>query len=57
MLDELRRNKIKYKKFQPIKNCYIIEGSKEKDIEKLSIYEEGKIYFQNISSQVPVTLL
>ena len=57
VLNELRRNKIKYKKFQPIKNCYIIEDTKEKVIEKLSIYEDGKIYFQNISSQVPVTFL
>ena len=57
VLNELRRNKIKYKKFQPIKNCYIIEYTKEKVIEKLSIYEDGKIYFQNISSQVPVTFL
>jgi hypothetical protein len=40
ILNELRKNKIKYKKFQPIKNCYIIEDAKEKDIEKLNMYDE-----------------
>lgn len=57
VLEELRKHKIKCKKFQPIQNCYIMQEAKEKDIEKLDIYEQGKIYFQNISSQVPVTFL
>jgi 16S rRNA (cytosine1407-C5)-methyltransferase len=53
----LRKNQIKFKKFQVLKHCYIIENESEKQIEKLDIYETGKIYFQNISSQVPVHFL
>lgn len=49
----LFRNNINYKSVSWYKDALIIENAKEKDIRALSIYEEGKIYLQNLSSMLP----
>ena len=49
----LFKNNIDYKSVSWYKDALIIENAKEKDIRALSIYEEGKIYLQNLSSMLP----
>lgn len=49
----LLKNNIDYKSVSWYKDALIIENAKEKDIRALSIYEEGKIYLQNLSSMLP----
>lgn len=49
----LFKNSINYKSVSWYKDALIIENAKEKDIRALSIYEEGKIYLQNLSSMLP----
>lgn len=49
----LFKNNINYKSVSWYKDALIIENAKEKDIRALSIYEEGKIYLQNLSSMLP----
>lgn len=49
----LLKNSINYKSVSWYKDALIIENAKEKDIRALSIYEEGKIYLQNLSSMLP----
>lgn len=49
----LFKNNINYKSVSWYEDALIIENAKEKDISSLSIYEEGKIYLQNLSSMLP----
>lgn len=49
----LFKNNIDYKSVSWYKDALIIENAKEKDIRALSIYEDGKIYLQNLSSMLP----
>lgn len=49
----LFKNSINYKSVSWYEDALIIENAKEKDIRALSIYEEGKIYLQNLSSMLP----
>lgn len=55
--DELNKNSIKFKKVEYIENAYILEEANEKDLEKLQIYNEGKIYVQSLSSMLPPIIL
>lgn len=56
-LEEIQKvlfnNNINYKSVSWYKDALILETAKEKDIRALSIYEEGKIYLQNLSSMLP----
>ena len=54
---ELRKNKKKKKKVGYIPNAYILNNGNEKDLEKLNIYSEGKIYVQSLSSMLPPIIL
>ena len=54
---ELKLNNIKYNKVNWINEALIIEDANEKDISKLKIYEEGKIYLQSLSSMIPPVIL
>ena len=47
----LEENHIKYVELSQIPNSFVIENIAL--LKKSSLYEEGKIYFQNISSQLP----
>lgn len=48
---------IKYKEVPWSKEALILEGIDEVEIRKLSIYEEGKIYLQSLSSMLPAIIL
>lgn len=48
---------IKYKEVPWSKEALILEGIDETEVRKLSIYEEGKIYLQSLSSMLPAIIL
>lgn len=48
---------IKFERIPWFKDALVIKNAKEKDIEKLDIYEKGFIYFQSISSMIPPIIL
>lgn len=49
----LKENHILFEKVSFFSLAYIIDFEEEKKIRGLSIYEEGKIYFQSLSSMLP----
>lgn len=53
----LNNLKIKFEKVSWSKEAFIIKELKEKDIEELDIYKEGKIYMQSLSSMLPPIIL
>lgn len=53
----LREAGIKFERVGWYAEALIIKDKKEKDLEKLSLYAEGKIYLQSLSSMVPPLLL
>lgn len=48
---------IKFERVPWYTDALIIKNAKEKDIQKLEIYEKGMIYFQSLSSMVPPIVL
>lgn len=50
----LEKNNLKAKKIIFLKNAYILENWKEKDLWDLDVFKDGKIYLQSLSSQIPV---
>lgn len=48
---------IKYKEVPWSKEALILEQINETEVRKLSIYEEGKIYLQSLSSMLPAIIL
>lgn len=48
---------IQYKEVKWYDDALIIENATENEIRKMSIYEEGKIYLQNLSSMLPPIIL
>lgn len=57
VMNFLRENGVQFERSKFPDNALIIKNKNEKFLEKLSIYEEGKIYFQNLASQLPVIFL
>lgn len=55
--DVLKLHKIEYGKVAWSKEAFILKKASEKDIRELSIYKEGKIYLQSLSSMLPPVLL
>lgn len=53
----LQAEGISYQKISWFEDAFIIENKAEDDIKSLSIYEEGKIYLQSLSSMLPVLFL
>ncbi len=53
----LNMNKIEYEKVAWSNEAFILKNASEKDIRNLSIYEDGKIYVQSLSSMLPPILL
>ena len=49
----LEGNNIKYTEVFWNKDALIIENATEQDLQKLSIYENGEIYLQSLSSMIP----
>ena len=54
---ELIKNNIKYEEVDWDKEALVIENVRENEIRKMSIYEDGKIYLQNLSSMLPPIIL
>ena len=55
--DLLKREKIEFEKVIWSKEAFIIKNAREEDIQKLDIYEQGKIYLQSLSSMLPPIVL
>ena len=53
----LNQNNIKYKKVDWYEDAFIVEEAREADLQKLDIYEQGKIYLQSLSSMLPPIIL
>ena len=54
---EFKERGIEYEKVPWSKEAFIIKGVREKEIQELSIYKEGKIYLQSLSSMLPPIIL
>ena len=60
--EELVKNGVEFDKVRITEsnfnfNAYVIYNKNEKDLSKLKIYEDGKIYVQSISSMIPPIIL
>lgn len=55
--DILKEHEIEYEKVTWNKKALILKNSSEREIRKLSIYQEGKIYLQSLSSMLPPIVL
>lgn len=60
--EELVKNGLEFEKVRITEsnfnfNAYVIYNKNEKDLSKLKIYEDGKIYIQSISSMIPPIIL
>ena len=60
--EELVKNGLEFEKVRITEsnfnfNAYVIYNKNEKDLSKLKIYEDGKIYVQSISSMIPPIIL
>ena len=54
-IDEfLKSNNIKYEKPSYFDDAYIVEKKDENFIKESSLYNDGKIYFQNLSTMIPI---
>ena len=54
---ELSKNNIEYEKVAWSDVALVIKNATEEDLQKLSIYEEGKIYMQSLSSMLPPVIM
>lgn len=54
---QLLTNNIQFKEVTWYKDALIIDDVREQQIRKLSIYQEGKIYLQSLSSMIPPLIL
>lgn len=57
IMQELKQNGIKFERVPWYSDALLIKNASEKQIQKLDIYEEGKIYLQSLSSMVPPLVL
>lgn len=55
--EQLEKNNMKYEKVKWNNEAFVLKEIQEKDIEKLDIYKEGKIYLQSLSSMLPPIIL
>ena len=53
----LKENNFEYDRVEWSKEAFILKNATEKEIRNLSIYEEGKIYLQSLSSMLPPIIL
>jgi 16S rRNA C967 or C1407 C5-methylase (RsmB/RsmF family) len=54
---ELKENNIEFEKVTWSNEAFIIKNAREKEIQNLPMYEEGKIYLQSLSSMLPPIIL
>ena len=57
IMSQLRSLGVRFQRVDFLKNALIIQNKSEKFFEDLEIYKNGEIYFQGISSQLPVLFL
>ena len=57
VMNILKDNGIKFERVQWYNDALIIKNASEKQVQKLDIYEDGKIYMQSLSSMVPPLVL
>lgn len=55
--EKLKQKEISCQKVAWSKEAYILNNVTEKEIKNLSIYENGEIYLQSLSSMLPAILL
>jgi len=55
--NELTKNNIEFEKVTWSNSALVIINSTEQELQKLSIYEEGKIYLQSLSSMLPPVIM
>lgn len=55
--DVLQENQIEFEKVEWSNEAYLLKNASEREIKSLSIYEEGKIYLQSLSSMLPPIVL
>ena len=55
--DVLKENSIFYERVDWFEEAFIIINKEKQEIQNLSIYEEGKIYLQSLSSMLPPLIL
>ncbi|MBR2290250.1 MAG: hypothetical protein IJ867_06675 [Clostridia bacterium] len=53
----LREKQIVFEKVDFLEDAFVIEKSDEEVLRGLSIYQDGKIYMQSLSSMMPVLVL
>ncbi len=53
----LKEKQIAYERIEWSQEAIILKEASEKEIRKLEIYEEGKIYLQSLSSMLPPIIL
>lgn len=57
IINILRENQIKYETVGWSKEAFILKNTSEKEIKNLTIYQDGKIYLQSLSSMLPPIIL
>lgn len=57
IMNILKENAIKFDRVPWYNDALVIKNANEKGLQKLDIYEEGKIYLQSLSSMVPPIVL
>jgi len=57
IIQVLDEKKIKYSLVSWNENAFILENASEKEIRELSIYKNGEIYLQSLSSMIPAFVL
>lgn len=57
IIEVFNKEKISFKQVNWYKDAFIIENVSKEEIQKLDIYEEGKIYLQSLSSMIPALIL
>jgi len=55
--EELNKNNIEFEKVSWSEVALIIKNATEEDLQKLSIYENGEIYLQSLSSMLPPVIM
>lgn len=57
LMELFKENNVKFERVSWYKDALVIKNKKEKDIEKLDIYNKGFIYLQSLSSMLPPIIL
>lgn len=57
VMNTLKENAIKFDRVPWFSEALVIKNTNEKQLQKLEIYEQGKIYLQSLSSMVPPLVL